>query len=91
MSEGTHRCGIEGCPNLAAYEVMHYWFDLNEGAVVLAQDESCPFICIEHTLENERRARGVKAPDRRVAYPYTNRSRRPGISIYRQLEPAYVA
>jgi hypothetical protein len=40
MSEGTHRCGVDGCPNLAAYEVLHYSFDLEEGATVFAQDES---------------------------------------------------
>ena len=46
MSEGTHRCAVEGCPNLAAYEVIHYSFDLAEGAVVFAQDHlvngACP-------------------------------------------------
>ena len=91
MSEGTHRCGVEGCPNLAAYEVIHYSFDLAEGAVMFAPDESCPYICVEHALANERGARGAKLPDAVADYPYTNRSRLPGISIYRQLDPAYVA
>jgi hypothetical protein len=58
---------------------------------VFAKDESCPYICVEHALANERGARGVKSPDAFVDYPYTNRSRRPGISIYRQQAPAYVA
>ena len=91
MSEGTHRCGVEGCPNLAAYEVIQYSFDLAEGAVVFAQDESCPYICVEHALANERGARGAKPADAVVDYPYTNRSRLPGISIYRQQVPAYLA
>lgn len=90
MSEGTHRCGVEGCPNLAAYEVMHYAFDLAEGAVVFAPDETCLYICVEHAIDNERRAQGDKMAAV-VDYPYTNRSRRPGISIYRQQVPAYIA
>jgi hypothetical protein len=91
MSEGTHRCGVEGCPSLAAYEVIHYSFDLEEGALVFAQDESCPYICVEHAINNERNARGERAPDVVNDYPHTNRLRRPGISIYRQQVPAYVA
>ena len=91
MSEGTHRCAVEGCPNLAAYEVIHYSFDPSEGAVVFAQDEGCPYICVEHALDNERHARGVKSPDALIDYPYTNRAYLPGITIYRQQAPAYVA
>jgi hypothetical protein len=91
MSEGTHRCAVEGCPNLAAYEVIHYSFGLHEGAVVFVQDEGCPYICVEHAIENERRAGGERALDAVVDYPHTNRLRRPGISIYRQQVPAYVA
>jgi hypothetical protein len=91
MSEGTHRCAVEGCPNLAAYEVIHYSFDLAEGAVVFAQDDSCPYICVEHAIDNERHSHGKKAPHAVVDYPYTNRSRLPGISIYRQQVPTYVA
>lgn len=63
MSEGTHRCAVEGCPNLAAYEVIHYSLDLAEGAVVFAQDETCPYICVEHAIDNERGSQGDKAPD----------------------------
>ena len=72
-------------------DVIHYSFDLAEGAVMFAPDESCPYICVEHALANERGARGAKLPDAVADYPYTNRSRLPGISIYRQLDPAYVA
>jgi hypothetical protein len=91
MTEGTHRCTVDGCPNIAAYEVVHYAFDLGEGAVVFRADTSCPFICVEHALENERTAAGVRTPSGIVEYRYTNRERAPGLSIYRQLEPAYVA
>lgn len=91
MSEGTHRCSVTGCPNLAAYEVIQYSFDLAEGAVTFAADQGCPFICVEHALDNEQRAVGPKSAHDVVAYPYTNETRAPGISIYRQLEPAYTA
>jgi hypothetical protein len=32
MTHETHRCSVEGCPSLAAYEVMLYDFDPEEGA-----------------------------------------------------------
>jgi hypothetical protein len=91
MSEGTHRCAVEGCPNLAAYEVIHYSFDLAEGAVVFVQDGSCPYICVEHAIDNERQSRGERLAGAVVEYPYTNRSRGPGMSIYLQQVPAYAA
>jgi len=91
MSRETHRCSVDGCPNLAAYEVFLYDFDAAEGAVVFDQDESCPFICVEHAIANERVATGNGRLHTVVAYPYTNRERRPGLSVYRQQEPAYVA
>ena len=85
----THRCAVDGCPNLAAYEVRHYDFDLAEGAVVFEVDEDCPAICVEHALENERRAEGERRPGAAVVYPYTNRRGATGISLYVQLEPHY--
>lgn len=85
----THRCAVEGCPNLAAYEVAHYDFDVAEGAIVFEPDESCPTICVEHAIENERRAVGDRRPGGLVEYPYTNRRVAPGLTIYRQLQPQY--
>jgi hypothetical protein len=90
MSSETHRCTVYGCPNLAAYEVFLYDFDDAEGAVLFNQDESCPFICVEHAIANERQATGSRRLHAVVDYPYTNRMRVPGISVYRQQEPAYV-
>jgi hypothetical protein len=89
--QGTHRCSVTGCPNIAAYEVVLYDFDPAEGAVRFTEDDDCPYICVEHAIENERRARGERVPHGVVSYPYTNQSQAPGFSIYRQLEPAYVA
>jgi hypothetical protein len=85
----THRCAVEGCPNLAAYEVRRYDFDLAEGAVVFVVDEGCPAICVEHALENERRAEGERRPGGSVSYPYTNRGHTSGLTVYLQPEPQY--
>ena len=85
----THRCAVEGCPNLAAYDVHRYDFDLAEGAVVFAVDEDCPAICVEHALENERRAEGERRPGSVVSYPYTNRRHATGYSVYLQPGPHY--
>jgi hypothetical protein len=91
MTFESHRCCVDGCPNLAAYEVHIYGFEPAEGAVSFAVDDSCPFICIEHAIENERRATDDRKPWLTVRYPHTNRERVPGIVVYVQLEPAYVA
>jgi hypothetical protein len=91
MSSETHRCSVEGCPNLAAYEVFLYDFDAREGAVLFRQDDTCPYICVEHAIDNERQASGERRLHSVIAYPYTNRARVPGLSVYRQQEPAYVA
>ena len=91
MTEEMHRCCVDGCPNVAGFEVRLYEFDPAEGALALLEDESCPFICVEHAIDNERRARGDRLPWATTAYPYTNRGRHHGICVYAQLEPAYLA
>jgi hypothetical protein len=91
MTLESHRCCVDGCPNLAAYEVHLYAFDPAEGAVAFALDDTCPFICIEHAIDNERRATDDRRPWLTVRYPHTNRNGVPGIAVYLQLEPAYVA
>jgi hypothetical protein len=68
---------------------MLYDFDPAEGTVLFRQDESCPYICVEHAIENERQAEGERAPHAVVSYPHTNLDRAPGIAVYRQLAPAY--
>jgi hypothetical protein len=91
MTLESRRCSVDGCPNLAAYEVQLYVFDPAEGAVALGPDDSCPFICVEHAIDNERQATDDRKPWLTVRYPHTNRDRHPGLTVYVQLEPAYVA
>jgi hypothetical protein len=83
----VHRCTVDGCPNRAAYEVVHYDFDPEEGAVVFYEDRSRPYICVEHAIENERRCT-VSVRDGRTigSYPYTNADHAVGRSIYRPVE-----
>ena len=54
-------------------------------------DEGCPYVCIEHAIENERGVTAGREPWAIVDYPFTNLSHGPGVSIYVQLEPSYVA
>ncbi len=91
MTSESHRCSVAGCPNHAAYEVQRYIFDPGEGAVALLEDDTCEFICVEHAIDNELHARGERQPWAVVDYPYTNLNRLPGIALYVQLEPAWVA
>ena len=91
MTLESHRCCVDGCPNIAAYEVHRYVFDPLEGATVQLLDDTCPYICVEHAIDNELRATGDRRPWAVTAYPYTNLERGPGIALYVQLEPAYVA
>jgi hypothetical protein len=81
----TRRCGVEGCPSLAEYEVLHYDVDLHHGGIRLERDETCPFLCFEHLVDNERRAVGERHAEVVVDYPYTNRQRLRGMSLYRPL------
>ena len=82
MTHETHRCSVEGCPSLAAYEVRRYDFDPEGGAVRFERDETCPYLCFEHALDNERNAQGERSVHALVAYPHTNREHGRGISIY---------
>lgn len=91
MTHETHRCSVEGCPNLAAYRVMLYDLDPAEGAVRFDADETCPSLCLEHVLDNEQGARGERGLHAVVAYPHTNRDGRPGVTVYLDLPPADVA
>lgn len=87
MTHETHRCSVEGCPSLAAYRVMLYDFEPVGGAVRFVADETCPYLCLEHAVDNEEHARGERGTHVHVAYPYTNRDREHGVSVYLDLGP----
>jgi hypothetical protein len=91
VTHETHRCAVEGCPNLAAYEVMLYDFHPGEGAVRFERDETCPSLCLEHALDNERGAEGERGLHALVAYPHTNREGRRGVTVYLDLRAADAA
>ena len=91
MTHETHRCSVEGCPSLAAYEVRQYDFDPGEGAVRFERDETCPYLCLEHARDNERGARGHGEIHGVVVYPYTNREGRCGVSVYLDPTPVEIA
>lgn len=85
MTHETHRCSVEGCPSLAAYRVLHYDFDPVGGAVRFGPDETCPYLCLEHAVDNEAHARGERGTHVRVVYPHTNRDGEHGLSVYLDL------
>jgi hypothetical protein len=91
MTHETHRCSVDGCPNLAAYCVMLYDFEPIGGAIRFEEDPSCPHLCREHAADNEEQARGDRGTHARVVYPYTNQAGEHGVSIYLDLPLADVA
>jgi hypothetical protein len=66
---------------------MLYGFDLAEGAVRFSIDETCPYLCVEHAIANERGAQGDRGISAVVSYPHTNTDRLPGITLYLDLHP----
>jgi len=91
VTHETHRCTVDGCPNLAAYRVMLYDFEPIGGTVRFEADVSCPYLCREHAADNEVQARGDRGTHARVVYPYTNRGGEHGVSLYLDLLPADTA
>lgn len=89
MSGST--CAVSGCSQKAEYEVILYDFYPTDGAVFFEQDFTCPFICRVHAIENEARAKGVRQPRGFVEYPYSNRHRGHGFTIYRPVSEACLA
>ena len=91
MTHETHRCSVDGCPSLAAYRVMLYDFDPVGGAVRFGPDETCPYLCLEHAVDNEKQARGDRSMHAHVSYPHTNRGAERGLSVYLDLPSADAA
>jgi hypothetical protein len=78
-------CGVDGCKNPAYVEVILYDVYPAEGHVFFQQDFTCPYLCTTHMLENEMGARGERRPRGSVLYPFTNRERAQGFTVYRPL------
>jgi len=75
---------VPGCNRPAELEVILYDFYLNDGGEVFSeQDSTCPYICAEHAVKNEKQAEGVREPRGSVIYPYTNQNEVNGFTIYR--------
>jgi len=81
-------CSVDGCEREAAVKVILYdvYLYYADGGVFFEQDFTCPFLCAEHMSENESQAKGVREPRGFVKYPYTNRNRALGFTIYFPLD-----
>jgi hypothetical protein len=88
------RCGVEGCEDLAAYEVILYDIYFDSGEVFFEPDITCPYLCQKHMIENERQAFSfeenqgppIRQPRGTVYYPFTNKNHAQGFTIYRPIE-----
>ncbi len=78
------KCSVNGCENDAGLEVILYDFYYH-GDVFFEQDHTCPYICMDHAVENEAKADGERKPRGFILYPYTNREMAQGFTIYRPL------
>lgn len=80
------KCCVEGCTNLADYEVVLYDYYPNLDETFCEQDFTCPFLCQKHLDENEKGAKGFKRPREVMIYPYTNKHNAQGHSRYYTLK-----
>jgi hypothetical protein len=81
-------CKVEGCDSPATLEVILYDFysSLSGAKIFFEQDKTCPYICDQHAIENEKKAEGERKPRGHVSYPYTNQHGAQGFTIYRRIE-----
>ena len=76
------RCSVPGCGKHAEMAVLFEDFYPHNGQFFRAQDHTCPYLCREHAIDNERRAVGTPSPREPMRYPYTNRAHGQGVSAY---------
>lgn len=88
FTEGA-KCSVNGCANLADFEVVLYDYYDYMKETFYEQDFTCPFICQHHLDENEKEAKGERRPRGVVYYPYTNRHHAQGYSKYNPLKDIY--
>lgn len=85
-STGPHKCSVDGCAAAANFEVRLFDIYLHSAPEVFDDvDYTCPYLCADHMRQNESQAQGERRPRGSVAYPYTNRHRAQGFTIYRPL------
>jgi len=78
------KCAVAGCQSDATAEVILY--DVyHDGSVLFQRDETCPYICAKHLVQNEAEAAGVREPRGIVEYPHSNRHGAQGFTIYKPL------
>jgi hypothetical protein len=81
------KCSVEDCGKDADCEVILY--DIySEGTVYFERDYTCPYLCTEHVVENEKQARGDRRPRGCVQYPHSNKHGAQGFTIYKPLAAA---
>ena len=56
------------------------------GDIFDEQDKTCPCLCTKHIVENERKAACIRELCGVVSYPYTNKGKGQGFTIYRELD-----
>ena len=78
-------CCVEGCRNDATCEVILFDVYIPGGEVFFESDCTCPFLCAEHLVENEKGAQGERRPRGEVKYPHTNQNGAQGFTVYRPL------
>src|SRR4051812_13524268 len=85
------KCAVEGCNDLAEYEVVLYdFYDYYDGPETFyEQDYTCPFLCQKHLDLNEKHAEGERRPRGVVHYPYTNKHSAQGYSKYDPIKEVY--
>ena len=78
------KCAVAGCQSDAVAEVIQY--DVyHDGSILFQQDETCPYLCAKHLVQNEDEAAGVREPRGIVEYPHSNRHGAQGFTIYKPL------
>ncbi len=87
MRKTIHQCAAPGCSTVATVEVYLYDVYANStGEVFFEIDSTCPFLCTEHLMENEKGAKGERKPRGCTTYPFSNSQGAQGFTIYRSLD-----
>lgn len=84
------RCAVSGCTSDAVVEARLFdVYQLPESVRVFdEQDRTCPYLCGDHLILNERGAQGTRLPREVTGYPFTNQNRAQGVTVYRRLDAA---